>query len=239
MYNFSHHWYLEGDWLPFVPWCMAVLVSTMFLLPFLLLKGRRLGFISVLCAAAILLLGAEAVRNWQSIEAIDLNEMVANPQSAWARQLRIIFARGGIRCTAIWYECGNDDGSPKTTQVSVELSAGRSLRNASLVPEELSFDWGFLAARWYSEPGSSGRRMLTLYVPVWTLPSILAITPACWFFTRKRRLRAYRCKHNACVNCGYSLQGHSAGMRCPECGTPITAKSRAPSTNLQSCWTTR
>ena len=45
------------------------------------------------------------------------------------------------------------------------------------------------------------------------------------FFSPTKRRRAYRLRHNLCLNCGYDLRVHKPGDKCPECGTSFAGGS--------------
>ena len=57
-------------------------------------------------------------------------------------------------------------------------------------------------------------------IPYWLPALLFAALPAWWMMRRPRRVRA-----GHCGNCGYDLR--ASKDRCPECGTPITAKVEA------------
>jgi hypothetical protein len=74
-------------------------------------------------------------------------------------------------------------------------------RDMAGIPGLLSFPW-----------------VSSVVVPDWFLLVLLSIYPA-WRMARHKHSEKYRRRHNLCINCGYSLQGQLAPVRCPECGT--------------------
>jgi hypothetical protein len=53
-------------------------------------------------------------------------------------------------------------------------------------------------------------------IPYWFLALLFALPPA---MTIRGILRRRARRPGLCPNCGYDLRAHSAGERCPECGT--------------------
>ena len=66
----------------------------------------------------------------------------------------------------------------------------------------------------------------TIALPYWALLPPFLILPAYWRLQLwKRRRRHARIQHGLCTGCGYDLR--ASKDRCPECGTPILARTKA------------
>jgi|GEM_PF-3769142 len=72
--------------------------------------------------------------------------------------------------------------------------------------------------------GISGLRhdRQTLRMPLYALAAPWLILPAVWLWRFIRQ--PLPLAGNLCTRCSYDLRAHTAGERCPECGTPITPR---------------
>ena len=61
-----------------------------------------------------------------------------------------------------------------------------------------------------------------IMVPHWFVLLCLSVFPIRWIYMRFWGRKAYAKKHNLCAKCGYSLNGLSEPIRCPECGSAKT-----------------
>jgi hypothetical protein len=78
-----------------------------------------------------------------------------------------------------------------------------------------------------SEPS----RELIVQLPFWFLILVVSAYPAYALLTGPIRRRIRRAR-GSCVKCAYNLTGNTSGV-CPECGTAIASRKRAPNAALK------
>jgi hypothetical protein len=73
-------------------------------------------------------------------------------------------------------------------------------------------------------------REVILQVPLWMLILLFGVFPT--YALIARRVREHiRIERGQCLKCGYNLTGNTSGV-CPECGTAIASRKRAPNAAL-------
>lgn len=113
-----------------------------------------------------------------------------------------------------------------------ELHSGSSIDMTTPSDDELEmylFRWKREIANIYDTTGVyyGSTRHSYIVVRLWWLVPILPLYPILFFYVPMVR-RYRRRRRNACVSCGYSLQGLTE-LRCPECGTAFDMnRSRTP-----------
>lgn len=75
---------------------------------------------------------------------------------------------------------------------------------------------GFLLSNTRRAMGAGTEHMIYLVFPHWAAASLLAVLPALWLLTARRRRRTRRQAAGLCIACGYDLRATPG--RCPECG---------------------
>jgi hypothetical protein len=92
---------------------------------------------------------------------------------------------------------------------------------AWMAPGAIHFsDWGFeglFSPHWGSPPPASTVGMV---IPDWFAAMTLAWPIGHWIYYHFWGRALLRRRHGLCTHCGYSLQGLSEPVRCPECGLP-------------------
>lgn len=63
-----------------------------------------------------------------------------------------------------------------------------------------------------------------IIMPIWGVVIIAAVIPVLWGIGFQRRYS--RRQLGCCLQCGYDLRAHQPGQKCPECGTPVSARIR-------------
>jgi hypothetical protein len=207
IYNFSAAWL----------WCLPILVGIV-AMPLLAWRGWRLAYLAAWCGILWGGLAVELVRNWRGYENLRIYEITEDPAMRYTYGGGLQMFRSRID---VYGEMSREPYNEKyeSPPTSVTRIARLFLDRDPWDPPAV--DWWF-HARNLSEKGSFTRTAVIVGFPFWFVSIVLLSPPAWWFFTRKRRLRAARARVDQCVNCGYSLQAHSAGQRCPECGILIT-----------------
>ena len=200
-------------------WCLPVLVGIV-ALPLLVWRGRRLAYLAAWCGILWGGLGVELVRNWHGCEGLQIFEITEEPSMRYTYGGGLQMFRSRID---FYGEMSREPYNEKyeSPPTSVTRIARRSWDRCPWDPTVPAVDWWF-HARNLSEKGSYTRTAAIVGFPFWFVSVVLLSPPAWWFFTRRRRLRAARVRANLCVHCGYSLQAHTNGQRCPECGNVIT-----------------
>lgn len=99
-----------------------------------------------------------------------------------------------------------------------EVAFGLAFVGVGQVPERKVEFAGFAYVR-LSDPLATRLDDWLLFIPYWAIAAPLALLPAWWALTYRRRRERLRQGH--CRRCGYDLRG--TPHRCPECGTPAEA----------------
>jgi hypothetical protein len=226
MYSFEHSWPGTAIWLLLMPVAL-ILVS---LIPLFFIR-RRSGWLSILATVCITGLCIMALRNTRTAEGFRIAELISDPGDPGGlveTDYEVIFDRTGVLWMSQRGHFGFDDAVPRVIEKNTRLSLFRYPIDISLGPPDPTyadyhFDfWVISGISTSTNTGIPGGRKTTyVFTPLWALLMLTAMTPAWWLFSRKKRLRASRLRRGACMACGYSLQGHTEGQRCPECGSPI------------------
>jgi hypothetical protein len=212
MWQFNPAWF----WLIPIPFVFPLILL-------ILLKGRRLAFLSLLSGICILLFTIMALRNWHTDEGGELQLWITSPQGLDTYGVGITFQRFTVAGSIDRSHTGPDDAIPTTATKSGRISWTRSLSSAPLKAYRPDIDLGFIANK-LSIMGSDPnlwRSTTTYYMPLWSLALLCAIAPSFWLYSKYKRLRTARAVPSPCPQCGYSLLAHAPGQRCPECSTAI------------------